>query len=250
MTEHFYGEGPEVIRDISLPEWQEFMHYLYLPVRIPGRDWGNDNVMAYALPKRLKFLEEAISAAYLDAIRSHEHLKNPYMYVTARRGFATPGNPLNRPGWHCDDFGGTDLNYIWMDNYPTRVLRSDKPLWIPEDDAESMEQMEWLAAQISIAPHYRAPDYWQRKLDEAIVRIEKMPTNTLLKLSPYVIHAAPEIIEPGIRSFFKISISSHRYDLVGNSHNHELNYDWPMYDRQALRNQPGAFQDKDYSGVV
>jgi hypothetical protein len=248
MTEHFYGEGPEVIRDIALPEWQEFMHYLYLPVRIPGRDWGNENVMAYALPKRLKFLEEAISAAYLDAIQSHEHLKNPYIYVTARRGFATPGNPLNRPGWHCDDFGGNDLNYIWMDSYPTRVLRSDEPLKIVQDDQGSMRQMERLADKIGMhGGHY--VNGWEVNTHLGL-RIEEMPTNTLLKLSPYVIHAAPEIIEPGMRSFFKISISSHRYDLVGNSHNYELNYDWPMYDRQALRNQPGAFQDKDYSGVV
>lgn len=64
-------------------------------------------------------------------------------------------------------------------------------------------------------------------------------------LGEYV--GTPEIPPPGgMRSFFKISVSTHRYDLLGNSHNYLLDYSWPMLDRQTLRNQPSG-GSRDYS---
>lgn len=245
----FYGEAPTDLGELALPEWAEFMHYLYLPVRIPERDGARVGLgidcdahrvptgSQFAVPERLGFLGPHLWTAIRDAAATAPHLSDPYVYVTARRGFATPGNPLNRPGWHCDDFGGTDLNYIWSDRWPTRFLLSDGvPLHVSADDVESMDDMNRLA---SIATNHPA--------GTGLPRIASGFTEHLTRLTPYVIHDTP-IIEPpgGMRSFFKISISTHRYDLIGNSHNHLLDYDWPMHSREALRNQPNG-GNRDYS---
>lgn len=233
---NYYGMPPvEVTTEFDLPDWQEFMHYLYLPVRLPAHDRKDWGLPDEALPDRLAFLEQVIDRAVWDASQQVAHLQDPYVYVTARRGFATPGNPLNRPGWHCDDFGGTDLNYVWCDEFPTRVLRADPgSIDMPADDVESMRVMDSVAEMIGWPG---ADDVW----------IEPIRTHTMYRLTPHVIHDTPIIPAPGgMRSFFKISVSNHRYDLIGNSHNHLLDYDWPMVSRDVLRNQPSG-GNKDYS---
>lgn len=233
---NYYGMAPVEITEFDLPDWREFMHYLYLPVRLPLRDGGSLDQDDATLPARLEFLRQPVYVAINDAIAARSHFGNdPYVYVTARRGFATPGNPLNRPGWHCDDFGGTDLNYIWCDEFPTRVLRADPgSIDMPADDMESMRVMDSVAEMIGWPG---ADDVW----------IEPIRTHTMYRLTPHVIHDTPIIPAPGgMRSFFKISVSNHRYDLIGNSHNHLLDYDWPMVSRDVLRNQPSG-GNKDYS---
>lgn len=225
-----YGEAPVDLGEVTLPHWQEFMHYLYLPVRIPEPGAHPQAYVDCVLPPNLHFIRPAVRLT-LDNAKRHTHLRNPYVYVTARRGFATPGNPLNRPGWHCDDFGGDDLNYIWSDRWPTRFLYAPGGLTLPDDDVASMEVMEALA---HTAEHTDAP---------SMMVADGQPGH-LLRLSPYVIHDTPIIPEPGgMRSFFKISVSSHRYNLLGNSHNYLLDYEWKMYDRAAIRNQPGGNGD-------
>lgn len=235
MTNHFYGEAPTEIGYVDLSRtWTEFMHYLYLPVCIPASDRPSYSGTEMGLPERLGFLWPSIRVAMHDARLTAPHLQDPYVYVTARRGYATPGNPLNRPGWHCDDFGGTDLNYIWCDEFPTRVLRSEDPLPIPPDDAQSMYDMKNFAELAEMSAVER-------------IWIDEAPTDRLMRLTPYVIHNTPIITLGGMRSFFKISISTHRYNLIGNSHNYEINYDWPMHSRESLRNQPSG-ANRDYTG--
>jgi hypothetical protein len=232
VADAFYGEAPRDLGPLQLPEWQEFLHYLYLPVRLPLNDGGRQTQDDATLPARLEFLRSAVYRAINDAI-AQPHLRDPYVYVTARRGYATPGNPLNRPGWHCDDFGGTDLNYIWTDAFPTQFLRSRAPLHVSDDDAQSMEDMAWHAELADAYRDERGP------VHPSIAWIEDGPVDHLLRLTPYVVHNTPEVPAPGgMRSFFKISVSTHRYNLLGNSRNHLLDYDWPMYDRAAVRNQP------------
>ncbi len=222
-----YGKPPVSLGSFT-PEWEEFMHYLYLPVRMPGSD--------FRLPPNLDFMRAALWRAVSDCWVASVHPNRwlPYVYVSAVRGFATPGNPLNRPGWHCDDFGGEDINYIWSDRYPTRFLQlaegSGVKLGIPADDQESMTAFDWLAANAS------------KSYPE--LSIETYPDSTILRLDPYVIHTTPVIPAPGgMRSFFKISLSEHRYNLRGNSHNHLFDYDWPMHDRAVVRNQQDGPQD-------
>lgn len=239
------GSTPAEAEIKDVPAWTEFMHYLYLPVRLPRGDVSVPlNAIDAAcdditLPPRLEFLREPCYRALDDAIATSPHFANdPYVYVTARRGFASPGNPLNRPGWHCDDFGGTDLNYIWCDVFPTRYLISTtgSDLVVRPDDRQSILDMASLAEMAGHA--------WTD------IVIRDVPLGELVRLTPHVIHDTPIIPAPGgMRSFFKISVSTERYDLVGNSHNYELEYDWPMVDRSVLRNQPVG-GDRDYSRIA
>lgn len=204
-----YGADPRIIGSFPLPEWEEFMHYLYLPVRMPDTE--------VRLPERLEFLREPINLAWDDACATTSHLRNPYIYVTARRGYASPENPLNRPGAHCDDFGGDALNYIWTDRYPTRFCL--KPFEdIPADHEGSIAEFE---------------RQWDRD------REVTFPAETYLRLTPFVVHRTPEVPAPGgMRSFFKVSVANERYNLAGNSHNYLFDYRWRMWSRDELRNHP------------
>jgi len=225
-----YGEPPVEHSFHEFPEWQEFMHYLYLPVRLKD---GPEDVI---LPPNLEFLRQVIEYCWSSVYQDHRHLNDPYIYVTARRGFATPGNPLNRPGWHCDDFGGEDINYIWSDRWPTRFLVREmgdggRDLGVPSDDEESMHYFEAFASD---PQHYG-------------LHIETARGGQLLELNPWVIHSTPEIGAPGgMRSFFKISFSNHRYNLKGNSHNHLLGYRWHMFDRGEVRNSTDERRNADF----
>lgn len=258
----FYGMAPTIIGnpgslDLS-GEWHEFMDALYMPVRIPASDPGfrlptigrvssdHDDRIAWAMstPASLSFLRPAVDLAIADARKTTQHLENPYVYVTARRGYATPGNPLNRPGWHTDDFGGTDLNYIWTDRYPTAFLLSEAPLEVSPDDQASMADMARIASlAVTATDRWHEARRFNGNAKRPRLRIEHSATNTLYRLTPHVIHAAPHIPAPGgMRSFFKISVSTKRYDLLGNAHNHGLDYDWPMRRRDTTRNPTSADQ--------
>lgn len=63
-------------------------------------------------------------------------------------------------------------------------------------------------------------------------------TRHLLKLDQRVLHKVTTNIEPGLRTFVKISVSRHKYALRGNSINHELVLGWDYQDRKAERNCP------------
>jgi hypothetical protein len=217
-----YGEQAVPVGSFELADWHEFLHYLYLPVFIPGQGG--------ALPKRLEFMQWVVDAALRDAYivkgralagLLHDH----YVYVTARRGFATPDNPLNRPGWHCDGFGTDDLNYVWWDVWGTRFADHEFTD-ISDDHLVSMEQFE-------------------EQVDSE--RVVTLPGRVLYRLTPFVVHTTPEIPPPGgMRSFLKVSISRHRYNLLGNSHNFLLDYDWPMHARDVARNDPAHYMADFY----
>lgn len=209
-----YGLPPEEIGVFHL-DWHEYMHYMYLPVRMATGD-------PIRLPQRLEFLREMIDAAIdreLDIFRKGGPMPRRYVYVTARRGYATPGNPLNRPGWHSDGFGTTDVNYVWTDAFPTVFAVGDFH-GISTDHVKSIAQFE-------------------DQVHDPLIKWETAPLNTLLRLTPAMIHCAPQIPSPGgERGFVKISFSDDRYNLLGNSHNHLFDYEWEMHDRAELRNDP------------
>jgi hypothetical protein len=61
----------------------------------------------------------------------------------------------------------------------------------------------------------------------------------LMRLDSSVIHTAPEIPAPGDnRSFIKVSFSNERWNLSGNSHNYLFEYEWQLFDRAPIRNDP------------
>lgn len=232
MTALVYGNPPTEVQSFT-PDWTEYMHYLYLPVVMPGQP-------GVRLPPNLEFLRDPVVAAmraegvvleaprsgFSGAHRRHGYVGSCFVYVTARRGFAAPGNPLNRPGWHADGFGTDDINYIWSDPWPTRFAIgtfSD----ISEDHVESAEQFE---AQVAAAEaHGMGAD----------IEVHDGKPRMLYRLDPSVIHATPIIPAPGgSRSFFKISLSPDRYNLEGNSHNYSFDYEWRMFSREEVRNDP------------
>lgn len=205
-----YGDAPKTLGRYNL-EFGEYMHYMYLPIRMPGA-----STYDFRIPKNLEFAEELVSKIVGEERFSYGNQWD-YVYLTARRGFATPGNPLNRPGWHADGFGTSDINYVWTDRYPT-LFAVQEFQGINEDHVESIKAFE---------------DQIQKD------KIVTFPDKVVLRLDPSVIHAAPEIPAPGgERSFFKISFSNDKYNLAGNSHNYEFDYYWEMYKRDEVRNDP------------
>lgn len=219
MTE--YGKEPIDFGNYPLAEWKEFMHYMYLPIAMPNQD-------GIRLPPRLEFARDLIEETIRleDATQymlGFDGKRFDYVYLTMRRGFATPGNPLNRPGWHSDGFGTDDVNYVWTDRFPTYFALQEFHN-ISDDHNESIMQF---TQQINLARCDGVDPIWT------------YPDNQLLRLDSSVIHRAPEIPAPGgVRSFLKVSFSNSRYNLAGNSHNYLFDYDWDMFDRNEVRNDP------------
>lgn len=212
-----YGEHPVPIDYFGRVERQftEFMHYLYLPVRMKGGSY-----LDVRLPERLEFVRPLVTAALADATQA-PWVEDPYVYVTARQGYATPDNPINRPGWHCDGFGTNDLNYVWWNRWPTRFWIGEPDVPITTDHQLSVEQFEYLAA--------RYPEHI----------VDASRDEVLYRLTPHVIHTTPVVpARGGMRQFIKVSVSNHRYNLKGNSRNYLFDYDWPMFDRDVARNDP------------
>lgn len=227
-----YGEAPVDISHWYGEEFTELMHWLYLPVHIPNvrtKTGSLTRTEHIILPRQLS--AQGIDAVITDALDDYEEVDSDgwidkFVYVTARRGFATPDNPLNRVGWHTDGFGTNDTNYIWCDRFPTRYLDVPEGIGDPGED------------------HLQSVRFFENAADRLSDAITNVNSYTINRLSPYVVHATPEIGFPGgMRSWVKVSISEHRYNLIGNSHNWELDYDWKMVDRSELRNDPAASQN-------
>lgn len=221
---YLYGQPPLTVSGFSF-DWHEYLHYLYLPVVMPGEE-GEDDDWGLRLPQRLEFARPLIHAVMDQEIISGTDMESIYVYVSARRGFAHPGNPLNRPGWHADGFGSDDRNYVWSDRWPTRYAVG--PIHrafggISDDHRISAQQFD------AICEHPAMYD----------VEVYSGEPDTLYRLDPAVVHSTPIIPAPGgDRSFIKISVSPARYNLLGNSHNYLFDYDWHMWPRDAVRNDP------------
>ncbi len=130
----FCGDGPQPMghSDIHLPE---VMYYLYLPVVMQPEMPGG----AIMLPHNIECLRPLVR----EAIRSMAHERYRYVYVSARKGWATPDNPLNRPGWHCDGFGTNDMNFVWWRGPGTRFICGK---WqVTTDHLESLEEFDRFA---------------------------------------------------------------------------------------------------------
>jgi len=195
-----YGKPPIEVGHFNF-DLPEVMYYLYLPVLIE-----NSGIQ---LPPNVQCCRALIVRSIL-ASRYYR-----YVYLSARKGWASPDNPLNRPGWHCDGFGTDDMNYVWWAGPGTRFAVQSF-IDISTDHVKSQEQFE-------------------NQIDGGT--IIHPPEHNLYALDPYVVHATPLIEPPGcMRQFVKVSLSNHRYNLENNSHNYLLDYDWPLHSRDEIRN--------------
>jgi len=215
-----YGKPPVLLEqfDVSLPE---VMYYLYLPVVMDG-------IREIRLPPAL-----ACTAPIIELALKSTHRQYRYAYLSARKGWATPDNPLNRPGWHCDGFGTDDMNFVWWRGPGTRFATGDFGN-ISSDHNLSMEQFSLAIGRSSFGGRPR-------------IKIDTPPATFLYALDPYVVHATPVLTKGCMRQFVKVSLSDHRYDLYNNSHNYLFDYAWEMKDREATRNDTSTAQ-RDYSG--
>jgi hypothetical protein len=68
---------------------------------------------------------------------------------------------------------------------------------------------------------------------------------SLLRLDQFCVHRVSEAHMPTVRTFLKLSFSPDRYDLVGNTHNYLIDYDWPMRERGIARNIPQQVQHSE-----
>lgn len=204
-----FGDAPVAIGFATL-ELTEVMYYLYLPVMMPG---SSD----IRLPRNLEPCRDIIIKSIEAAPRRYE-----YAYISARKGWASPDNPLNRPGWHCDGFGTDDTNYVWWKGAGTRfAVQSFQD--ISTDHVESLKQFE---AQLT-------PDGIR----------DSYPEMLLYELHPKVVHATPIVKPPGeMRQFVKVSLSDHPYNLENNSHNWLFDYDWMLANRNVARNDTHTAQ--------
>lgn len=198
-----YGNAPKDLGFIDLNP-TEMMFYLYLPIKIPGQ--------TLALPPRLNFLDPLLDVVICDNLR---RWRNIHIYVTAKTLYVAPGMAGNRPGLHVDGYGSNgDINYVWSDMNPTEFAVQEF-VDIPDDDFLSMRAFE----------HQFEP--WN-----AVT----YPDKHLLRLDETVVHRVNPVVRSGVRTFIKISVSEHKYNLKGNSHNYLLDYDWEMHDRIEVRN--------------
>jgi hypothetical protein len=211
-----YGNAPKDLGLIEL-EPSEMMCYLYLPIKMAGDP-------KYRIPERLEYLQPLLGVMYHDLLANYgKGYMNNYVYLTAKTLYVEGTFSGNRPGWHADGYGSDgDLNYIWYDMNPTEFAVQDF-VDIPDDDVKSMQEME-------------------RQVDPE--KIANYPLRHLLRLDESVVHRVSPNIQAGMRTFIKLSVSKHQYNLKGNSHNYLFDYSWDLADRATQRNMDN---NKDFA---
>lgn len=209
-----YGTPPLGIGHFPTFNLSEVMRYLYLPVYMNGE---------LKFPSNLKSTVNLVTVAKEYAQQIGKYYS--FIYITAKKGWATPDNPLNRPGWHCDGFGTSDMNFILWVGSGTRFVQGEFTD-ISDDHIVSMEQFQGLALANPIISQYSE--------------------RCLYALDPYCIHATPLLTKGEWRQFVKISMSNNKYNLKDNSHNYLFDYKWDMVERDEIRNDPSK-AGRDYA---
>lgn len=205
------GSAPEVLGTFEL-KCPEFMYVQYLPILMPESE---QPILGLAIPKNLEWCLPLISAVIKDFGPFEIFWGSYYIYLTVKHMHVEAGTYSNRPGWHIDGFGTDDVNYIWYDSNPTEFCISE--MHLSEDHEQSIREMEANAALGSRTSY---------------------PVDTLLKLDNRCVHRCDVAQVSGVRTFVKISVSKHRYNLKGNAHNYLFDYEWEMYEREKQRNHP------------
>lgn len=209
-----YGALPKDLGEIDLNP-TEMMFWMYCPVKV-----GRSSRLEY--PDSLLQFQRLHNAVYFDLLDLWDkefslRWFDSYIYMTAKTLWVSGEYVGNRPGWHSDGFGTNDLNYIWYDRAPTEFIQGNFTL--PEDCKDSMSAMEEIAKGSDVVT---------------------FPEKHLLRLDPSVIHRSPVSFEPGMRTFVKISVSTDKYDLEGNSINHNFGEIFKKKPRQVERNHPSS----------
>lgn len=213
-TPAIYGGAPVDLGRVNIDS-SEMLYWLYCPIKLPG----TTQLVPPNLQQFDPIIKKAVHDAYRVKMNTNFSLHQSYVYITAKRMWVN-GSTANRPGWHSDGFLTDDLNYIWMDSSPTVFCVGPKVAFTADHDKSMPEMNSWAESR-----PYRHVVY---------------PVKHLLRLDQSCIHKVDENMTPGVRTFVKISISSHPYALNGNSINHELRLRTPYFERKTARNCPAT----------
>jgi len=211
-------ELPKVISTVDL-KVTESMFWLYLPIKMAGN-------RTVRLPEQLKQFKPILEATVFDhSVLDPKTFFNNYIYITAKHMLVNPDFWGNRGGAHCDGFLTNDINWIWYDENPT-LFNSGK-FEVTPDHTKSLKEFE---------------EQWNYKNEVTY------PVKTILELNPNVVHKVSPVSRYFMRTFVKISMSTEKYNLIGNSHNYLFDYNWEMFDRSEVRNNPiyGELKQSDY----
>lgn len=197
--------APRKLVDSLKIDCEEMLFYLHMPIKLADSS-------LLRLPKRLECFLGMVDICREDF--NDEHFDHDYnIYLTVKSLYVTPEYIGGREGWHIDGFGTNDKTYIWSDKLETEFCVKEFNL---SDDCDySLIEME-------------------RQAHEDFVFT--FGEGALLALDTRHVHRCPKADKVMRRTFAKITFSKDRFDLKGNSHNHLLDYDWPMFDRKEDRN--------------
>ena len=208
-----YGEAPKLIEELQIDQPGEFMHYLYMPIKLPDQQH-------LTLEPRIKHHFDVLLNVIISNFVSEYGISRfirSYIYLTAKYAYCDHNRLLNRPGYHTDGFGTSDINYIWSNDGATNFLIGEVGE-VSTDHDQSMIDMENAAIKEPLLKaRYEAGD--------------------ILRLTPYVIHE--EAFGPSrYRMFVKVSFSDHFYDHEDNTRNYELKHPFGTRIRSIQRNDP------------
>jgi hypothetical protein len=185
----FIGNAPDDLGLLDISP-TEMMFWLYCPIKLPN------SLEIYTPPNLVQFWE--FIAACMEA---HDPVDwyGKYIYLTAKTLWVNPDNTGQREGWHCDGYGTTDINYIWADSEPTTFCPLPALVSCPDDHPSALKQMA--------------------ALGEAHPPV-LYPVKHILRMDDTVLHRVSDFQKAGMRSFLKLTVSEHKFNLKGNSVNH------------------------------
>lgn len=218
LNAKIYGTAPLDLGKIDISP-AEMMFWLYCPIKMPG---STEIVMPSNLQQFFPIVEACMEEC--DSATWRER----YVYLTAKTLWVTHENPGQRRGWHCDGFMTDDLNYIWYDSEPTVFCVPEVRMSFTQEHKAALEEMDEAAN-------------WGPNIT--------YPLKHLLRLDQTVLHRVGDFGAPGMRSFVKLSVSRHPFNLVGNSVNHALAPDWSYAHRLAERN-PEVARVNDHAEIA
>jgi len=210
-----YGQLPKVVDYIECIN-EQMMFYQDMPIKFP-KD------ISCKIEKRLMNYYEVISSSCNNFIETFgmKEYESRYVYVSVKYLFQKKDCSYNRMGWHSDGFMSDDITYIWSDKFPTIFNTSNFVL--TQNHEASLKEMQEQADEKNNTNYLE---------------------NTLVRINQYNIHKVADVTEDGMRSFVKVSFSKDKFDLLGNSHNYELEYKWDMKLRNTNRNVPQSVISK------
>lgn len=216
-----YGKLPIDLGKFPI-KWDEVCLCLNLPIKMAGDGAFIDDKIR--IPRRFLAFKPLVDFILSGIVRHpelsikertkfHTYLRERYIYITVKHLLVTPYAWQDRGGAHTLGFGTDDRHWIWCDKNPPEFNTAEFD--IKGDFYSSLKEFD---------------NQWDYKKQVVY------PPFHLLELNPYVVHRVVRVTRYDMRTFVKISLSKHKYNMIGNAHNDLFDYDWEMVPRGSERN--------------